>query len=252
MARRKGRAARKQQREKAAKADERGLPKAEPLPKPQKTRKVGGDTALAAVESERSGRSGPKRSSRRLREPGFPVVAKVAIGAAFALLLLYALSTFRKSESFTTTPDEVSPSDSSEGSSEDSRSEVSVGDEQQDGGEDSDESEELKSGAANELGEMAKEATTPTDGHSVSPSSVDSTNVAPSAAPTKSAAPPPASAPTVAPKVSASATPDSAARPPAPSEKTRVAPTSTTSAPSAAEPAPAPVPAPAPAPSAPE
>lgn len=115
MAKRKGRAARKQQRERAVKAQERGLPATGPVPKPQKTRRVGGDTAALALESEKAGRSRPKGSARAAQETGFPVFFKVAIGAAVALVLLYALSTLRKSDTFATTHSSTSETSPDEG-----------------------------------------------------------------------------------------------------------------------------------------
>lgn len=104
MAKRKGRAARKQQREKAAKAQDHGLPAPELAPRPQKTRKVGGDTVAAAVASEKAGRAGPVRRAAPPPQTGLPVGAKVLIGAAVALLIVFGLSQLRKSESTSAPP----------------------------------------------------------------------------------------------------------------------------------------------------
>jgi hypothetical protein len=99
MAKHKGRAARKQQREKAAKAVDHGLPAPELAPKPQKTRRVGGDPVAAAVASEKAGRTGPARRAAPPTSTGMPVLAKVFIGAVVVLLIVYGLSQLRKSDS---------------------------------------------------------------------------------------------------------------------------------------------------------
>ena len=99
MAKRKGRAQRKKQRQKAAKAEERGLPQPEVVAKPAKTRKVGGDVTAAAIVSEKEGRSAPVQSRAQTEaNSGTPVFAKVALGAGAVLAVFWGLSFLRKTD----------------------------------------------------------------------------------------------------------------------------------------------------------
>ena len=99
MVKRKSRAARRDQRKRALKAEERGLPSVQEGAPTPKARKVRGDVAAAALASDKRPRG--QRASR-LAKPaatGLPVFAKVLVGAAAALVVVYALSQFRKSDS---------------------------------------------------------------------------------------------------------------------------------------------------------
>jgi hypothetical protein len=80
-------------------AEERGLPQMQESAPPAKTRRVRGDVAVAALAADKTaGRRGASKATANV-EKGFPVFAKVLIGAALALVVVYALSQFRKSAS---------------------------------------------------------------------------------------------------------------------------------------------------------
>lgn len=105
MAKKKGRAARKQQRERVEKARERGLPAAEVAAAPARVTRPAGDVVELALKSghNRSGVSKGNAGSAA-SERSSPVFTKVLIGAAIALGLVFVLSQFRKS-------DDAAPSD---------------------------------------------------------------------------------------------------------------------------------------------
>lgn len=101
------------------KAVDHGLPTPELAPKPQRTRKVGGDTVAAAVASEKAGRTGPVRRLTPPPNSGVPVVTKVLIGAVVALALVYGLSQLRKAGNISDAPAPTSTSEEPEQAADD-------------------------------------------------------------------------------------------------------------------------------------
>jgi hypothetical protein len=96
----KGRAARKQRRVRAEKAEERGLPQPEELPVPARLRpKLRDEAGALKVAAYTPGTRGEeaRREARRVAESGgLPTVAKVALGALGALILVFLASQLRK------------------------------------------------------------------------------------------------------------------------------------------------------------
>ena len=99
MVKRKSRAARRDQRKRAQKAEERGLPAVVEGAPPPKARKVRGDVAAAALASDKRPRGQRASMLAKPAASGLPVFAKVLMGAAAALVVVYVLSQFRKSDS---------------------------------------------------------------------------------------------------------------------------------------------------------
>ena len=96
----KGRAARKQRRVRAEKAEQHGLPKSEELPLPARLRpKLRDETGAFKVAAYSPGTRGEeaRREAKRAAEVGgLPTVAKVALGAVGALILVFLASQLRK------------------------------------------------------------------------------------------------------------------------------------------------------------
>lgn len=113
----KGRAARKQRRVRAEKAEQRGLPQAEELPVPARLRPrlidEAGAPKVAAYSPGTRGEQARAEAKRAAESGGLPTVAKVALGALGALFLVFLASHFRKADGRVGSdfPAEVGPSD---------------------------------------------------------------------------------------------------------------------------------------------
>lgn len=100
MAKKQGRAARKQLRERAKKAEIHGLPSPEAAPLPARLRPKlideSGEVKLAAYSAGSRREVSRRAADAQAARGGLPTIAKVGIGAAAVLLLVFAASQLRK------------------------------------------------------------------------------------------------------------------------------------------------------------